>query len=129
MFPVANDVQFHRFHHDLFVLNNTNEQILLVKSEGYTVMRGHIRRDGAVVFNPTTCFPTPPGGCVDDYIIQLKNSTNVPRLTRRINGRLHSYATTPRGCPRSGSWRTVVRFVWGDSSVDNVVTRQPCRRR
>jgi hypothetical protein len=129
MVPGPDALEFHRFWHRLYVLNNTNEQILLVKSEGYTVIRGKIRRDGAIVFEPTTCFPSPPNGCADDYIIQLKNSTRIPRITRRINGRLRSYARTPRHCPHRGSWRSVARFVWADGSVDNVVTRQPCRRR
>jgi hypothetical protein len=128
-YPVADDLEFHRFWHRVYIANNAGEQILLIKAEGYSVIRGKIRRNGSIVFNPPTCFPTPPGGCVDDYIIQLKNSTSIPRYTRRINGRLRSYATTPRHCPERGWWRTVVRFVWADGAVDNVVTRQPCRRR
>jgi hypothetical protein len=128
MFPVANDIEFHNFFHHTFLLNNAHEQILLVHSEGYTVVRGHIRRDGAVVFHTPACFPAPPGGCVDDYIIQLKTTTNLPRITRRINGHTRVYARTPRYCPRRGSWRTVVRFFWADGNTDSVATHQPCRR-
>ena len=128
MYPVADNLEFHRFWHRIHVANNANEQIILVKAEGYSVIRGHIRRNGSIVYNPPTCFPTPPGGCVDDYIIQLKTLTKVRRITRRINGRLRSYAKTPRHCPRVGYWRTLVRYVWADGNVDNVITRQPCRR-
>ena len=128
MFPVANDVEFHNFFHHTVVINNTNEQILLVHSEGYTVVRGRIRRDGAVVYDTPACFPAPPGGCVDEYIIQLKTTTNLPRISRRVKGRKRVYARTPRHCPRRGWWRTVVRFVWEDGAVDSVPTRQPCRR-
>lgn len=129
LFPVAHQLEFHRFWHRMYVLNNAREQIFLVESEGFTVIRSKLRRDGAWVLNPPSCFPTPPGGCVDDYIIQLKSATKIPPVTRRVNGKLRSYATTPRRCPRSGFWRTRVRFFWGDGAVDNVTTKQPCRRR
>jgi hypothetical protein len=128
--PFAHDVTFDHYKHNLYMLNNANEQILLVESEGFTVQRGHIRPDGSLEFVTTTCFPAPPaGGCADDYILQLKSSTALAPYTRRSNGRLRSYLTTPAKCPARRYWRTTVRYWWADGSKDNVVTRQPCRRR
>jgi hypothetical protein len=129
LMPFAHDVVFDHFKHNVEILNNTNEQILLIKSEGYTVVRGHIRPDGSMVWNTPACFPTPPvGNCVDDYVLQLKSSTVLPPYTRTSHGRVHSYATTPPRCPARGYWRTTVRVGWTDGSADSVVTRQPCRR-
>src|SRR3954453_6759910 len=99
--PVAHDFVFDHFDHHVYLLNNADEQILLVKSEGYTVVRGEIRHDGSLVWNLPTCFPRPPaGGCVDDYIVQLSVSTAIKRYERAIDGRVRSYATTPGKCPR-----------------------------
>lgn len=128
MVPFSEDILFHHFRHRLHVFNNTNEQIVLVESEGYTVVRGRIRPDGSIVWTPPTCFPTVPAGdCLDDYIIQLKTVSWLPPYTRRSGGQVRSYATTPPRCPTRGFWRTTVRFWWADGSVDNVATRQPCR--
>ena len=69
------------FKHDLFVLNSADGQILLVKSEGYTVLHGHLRPDGSMDFAPPTCFPSPPTGCADDYVLQTKTATSIPAYT------------------------------------------------
>jgi hypothetical protein len=126
MEPVGHDFVFDHFHHHVDVLNNESEQIVLVHSEGWTVARGEMRRDGAIVFNLPTCFPEPPSGCIDDYIIQLANSTAVYPYKRKVNGRVRSYATTPRRCPSRGYWRTRVRLDWANGATDRVVTKEPC---
>jgi hypothetical protein len=129
MEPVGHDFVFDHFHHHIDVLNNQNEQIILVHSEGWTVARGEMRPDGSIVFNLPTCFPAPPTGCVDDYIIQLATSSVINPYKRKIDGRMRSYATTPRRCPARGFWRTRVRFDWGNGATDRVVSRQHCRHR
>jgi hypothetical protein len=127
--PIRHDFVFDHFQHTLDVLNNANEQILLVKSEGFTVVRGRLRPDGSFEFDPPTCFPAPPTGrCVDDYILQLKSSTFLAPYTTTSRGRVRSYATTPPTCPAEGSWSTTLRFWWADGSVDRVVSKQPCMR-
>jgi hypothetical protein len=119
---------FDMFHHTLDVMNNAGEQIILLHAEGYAVIRGKLRPDGSQVFESPTCFPVPPTGCVDDYVLQTMTTTKLARYTRSVNGRLRSYATTPPRCPRSGYWRTTVKFWWKGGAVDTVVTKQPCRR-
>jgi hypothetical protein len=127
-YPFQESVVFDHYKHDAIVLNNTNQQIVLVKSEGYTVQRGTIHPDNSIEFNPTTCFPaSPTGKCVDDYILQLKSSTVIPRYTKTTGGRTRGYATTPPKCPKSGYWRTTVRFWWANGAIDDVVTKQPCK--
>jgi hypothetical protein len=128
--PVTHSFLVDHYDHHVDVLNNTNEQILLVESEGFTVVRGKIRRDGSIEFRSPTCFPAPPvGGCADDYILQLKSSTTQPPYTKTTSrGRVRSYATTPPRCPARGYWQTKIGFWWADGSVDRVVSRQPCRR-
>jgi hypothetical protein len=127
--PIGHLFVVDHFHHVLDVLNNANEQILLVESEGFTVVRGRMRPDGSIEFDPTTCFPAPPaGGCVDDYILQLKSSSSLPPYTRTSRGRVRSYATTPPTCPAVGYWSTTLRYWWSDGSADRVVSRQPCTR-
>jgi len=127
--PITHAFILDRYKHDLDVMNNADEQILLVRSEGFTVVRGRMNPDGSSEFNPTTCFPAPPAGpCADDYILQLKSSTSIPAYTRNSGGAAHSYATTPPTCPARGYWETTVRFWWSDGSSDSVVSRQPCVR-
>jgi hypothetical protein len=126
--PVAHDFILDHFKHRLFVLNGKRQQILLVKSEGYTVVRGHIRDDGSLAFSTPSCFPAPPTGCADDYILQLATSTTIAKYTRVVNGQLRTYARTPSRCPDRGYWRTRFHFSWSDGSRDTVVSRQPCSR-
>jgi hypothetical protein len=126
--PIGNSIVFDRFKHTIYVMNNANEQIILVKAEGYAVVRGKVRPDGSQVFETPTCFPEPPTGCLDDYVLQTRSATKLARYTKSVNGRTRSYATTPPTCPRSGRWRTVVKFWWKGGAVDSVVTKQPCRR-
>ena len=81
------------------------------------------------MFEPTTCFPKVEGvDCVDDYIIQRTTKNFLMPNTRRIAGKLRSYATTPPKCPQRGYWRTLVKYWWSDGAVDSVVSKQPCRR-
>lgn len=125
--PVTHAFLIDHYQHTLDVMNNADEQILLVQSEGFTVVRGRIRPDGSSEFNPTTCFPAPPAGpCADDYILQLKSSTMVPPYTKISGGRTRAYVTTPPTCPARGFWQTTIRLSWSDGSVDNVVSNQPC---
>jgi len=125
--PFAHDVVFDHFKHDTYLMNAANEQIVLIKSEGFSVVRGKIRRDGTMVWNLPACFPRPPGGnCADDHILQLKTASTIAPYTKTSGGRVHSYAITPPTCPRGGYWRTTVRYEWADGSIDRVPTRQPC---
>jgi hypothetical protein len=124
------DTVFDHFTHNVHLLNNTNEQILLVESEGFTVVRGRIDPDGTMEWTPPTCFPAPPaGGCADDYIIQLKTATTMPAYTTGSGDNIRSYTTTPPRCPARGYWRTRVHFEWSDGSVDDVTSKQHCRNR
>ena len=126
LFPGSDQV-FHHFRHRTYVLNNTREQILLVESEGFTVVRGRIRPDGTTVFEPPTCFPKAAGvDCADDYIVQLETTTVLRPYAKRSGGRVRSYVTTPPRCPARGYWLTTARFWWSDGSVDRVPTRQTC---
>src|SRR4051794_8471128 len=126
--PFAHDVVFDHFKHPTYVMNNANEQIVLIESEGFSVVRGKIHRDGTMVWDLPACFPRPPGGdCADDHILQLKAFSRIAPYTKRVGGTPRSYATTPPTCPDRGYWRTNVRDSWEDGSVDRVVTRQPCR--
>src|SRR4051812_18647295 len=123
--PVTHSGVFDHFTHHLDIVNNANEQIMLVESEGWTVIRGKMNADGSIEFAGPTCFPAPPaGGCADDYIIQLGSTTSIPLYTNAKG----SYATTPPTCPARRYWQTTVRFWWADGTTDTVVTRQPCKR-
>jgi hypothetical protein len=127
--PFAHDFVFDHFSHSVDVFNNANEQILLINSEGSTVVRGRFQPDGSVDFELPTCFPSPPAGnCVDDYILTLKTLTTIPAYTLSSPDGIRSYATTPPTCPKGRYWSTTVDFFWADGSTDSVVTRQPCSR-
>jgi hypothetical protein len=121
--PFNHDAEFDRFDHHVDILNNAGEQIMLVESEGWTVVRGKMNPDGSVEFDSTTCFPaSPTGQCPDDYIIQLGSQTTIPLYTNAKG----SYAITPPTCPAEGHWTTTVRFWWADGTTDSVDSHQPC---
>jgi hypothetical protein len=121
--PITHAFVFDHYTHHVDVINNANEQIVLVESEGWTVQRGKFQPDGSLVFDTTTCFPAPPSGeCADDYIMQLKTASAVPEYTNASG----SYATTPPTCPVEGYWATTISYYWTDGSTDDVVTRQAC---
>jgi len=128
--PVAHAFVLDHFKHPLEILNGANQQIILIKSEVYAVVRGRIRPDGSLDFDLPACFPEPPTGqcLVHDYILQLRSSTFLPAYKKTVGGRVRSYATTPKSCPRTGYWRTTVRFWWAGGAVDSVASREPCRR-
>jgi hypothetical protein len=126
--PFTHAFVMDHFEHPLEILNNAGEQVVLVHSEGYSVVRGRFLPDGSLEFAGTGCFPKPPAGeCPDDYVMQLRSSTSLPPYTRMRDGHLRGYATTPLKCPDSGYWRTTMRLWWADGSTDSVVSRQPCR--
>jgi len=125
--PVGHDFLIDHFRHHTDIFNNTDEQIVLVESEGSTVVRGRLRPDGSMVFATPTCFPHPPaGGCADEYIVQLVTSSTIPRYVRTVKRHTRSYATTPPSCPARGYWKTVVVLSWSDGKRDKVATAQPC---
>ena len=126
-YPIAHSFTLDHYRHDATIVNGPNQQIVLVKAEGYAVARGYFRPDGSLEFNPQTCFPAAPvGKCADDYILQLKTVSNIRRYTKAVNGHVRSYTWTPPRCPARGYWATTVKFSWGNGAVDRVVTRQPC---
>jgi hypothetical protein len=121
--PFAHSFLFDHYTHHVDVMNNAGEQIMLIQSEGWTVVREKLNPDNSLEFAGPTCFPAPPtGGCADDYIIQLGTTTTFPEYTNAKG----SYATTPPTCPDTGAWETTVRFWWADATTDSVVSRQPC---
>ena len=123
MAPITHSFVFDHFTHHLDIVNNTGEQIMLIESEGWTVVRGKVNPDNSVEFAGPTCFPAPPAGqCADDYIIQLGSKTSIPEYTTASG----SYATTPPTCPAEGYWETTIRFWWSDGTTDAVAPRQPC---
>jgi hypothetical protein len=128
-YPFAHQILFDHYHHHVDVMNGPGQQIVLVHSEGYTVVRGIVRPNNTIDFHQPTCFPAPPTGCADNYIVQLASKTKLARYTKSANGRLRSYATAPPRCPRSRHWTTHVKFWWGDGKVETVPTTTPCHRR
>ena len=126
--PITHAFVLDHFQHNAQVLNNADEQIVLIQSEGFTVVRGRIRADGSSEFNPPTCFPAPPAGqqCADDYILQLTSSTVIPPYTKTSGGKLRSYVTTPPTCPAAGHWQTTIELSWSDGTTDSIASNQPC---
>jgi hypothetical protein len=114
---------------DMF--NNTGEQVVVARTPMIaTVIRGRFAPDGSwIQWDSPTCWPTPPTGCppVDDAL-QLGALQRVAPYTRKVNGVVRSYMTTPPRCPARGYWKTPVRLWWADGSTDTMVTEQPCTR-
>jgi hypothetical protein len=121
--PLAQSVVIDRYNHTIDVMNAADEQVMLVHAEGYSVVHGQVGADGSLAFESPTCFPTPPTGCADDYVLQLGSSVNLPAYTTASG---QSYATTLPACAASGHWTTTIAFWWSDGSLDRVPTTQPC---
>jgi hypothetical protein len=127
--PIAHSFVLDHYTHDLEVFNTSDGQILLIQSEGFTVVHGRNLPDGSTEYDPPTCFPAPPvGQCLDDYVLQLKSSNFIPPYTKTAGGVLRGYATTPSSCPAVGYWQTTIKFSWADGAVESVASREPCDR-
>jgi hypothetical protein len=109
-------------------LNNTGEQIIVVRSPGAaSVARGKLLPDGSVEFASPTCYPAlSPPGCLVDNALQLGSDIYVPAIVRTVGGVPRAYLTTAPECPAAGHWDTPIRFWWSDGTVDTVVTQQAC---
>jgi hypothetical protein len=109
--------------------NADNQLIELFESGGRPlgVIRTYAR--GRILKGPVpTCLSggDPPSGCPSDQMVLLANQITIQPLSTGHRTARRNLATTPPTCPRSGRWRTPVRFAYSDGSVDRVVTRQPC---
>lgn len=122
--PFYHQQVFDHFTHHVDIVNNASEQVMLIQSEGWTVVRGKFNPDGSLEFAGPKCFPAPPAGgsCADDYLVQLGSQATTPVYTNAKG----SYATTPPTCPAEGHWTTTVRFWWADGTTDSVDTHEPC---
>jgi hypothetical protein len=106
------------------VFNNAGEQVMLISSPMIaSVSRGRIGPDNSVEFASPTCYPALVT-CPADNALQLGSDVALQAYTR--GGR--SYLTTPPKCPKSGRWRSEVRFWWADGTEDAVVSTHPCKR-
>ncbi|HEX8647422.1 MAG TPA: hypothetical protein VF715_11020 [Thermoleophilaceae bacterium] len=106
------------------VFNNTGEQVMVVRSPMVaSVSRGRFRPDGSIEFASPTCYPALVT-CPADNALQLGSDVTSPPYTR--GGR--AYLTTPPKCPKSGRWRSTVRFWWADGTEDTVASTHPCKR-
>lgn len=113
---------------EIDVLNNTAEQIMVVRSPGLaTISRGRIGPDGSIEFASPTCFPS-HAGCPVDNVLQLGSEVTIPPYTKTEGGVVRSYLTTASKCPKSGHWESQIRLWWKDGSVDTAELRQPCTR-
>jgi hypothetical protein len=109
--------------------NADHQLIELFEANGRPVgvIRTHAR--GRMLRGPVpTCLTggDPPSGCPSDQMVLLSNTIDIGALTKGHANTRRNFATTPSRCPRSGHWRTHVRFDYADGSVDRILTRQPC---
>jgi hypothetical protein len=106
------------------VFNNAGEQVMVIRSPMIaSVSRGRFGPDGSVTFASPTCYPA-LATCPADNALQMGSDISLPPYTR--GGR--SYMTTPAKCPKSGRWRSTVRFWWADGTEDTVASEHPCKR-
>jgi hypothetical protein len=116
---------------DTTVFNADHAQIELVKfmGRGGGVRRGTIHRRTIDAQVPTCLMGgQPPAGCAFDEVVVLSNELHQRAISVGTGRHRRNLLTTPRSCPRSGRWRTRVRFYFADGSIDRVVTKQPCTR-
>lgn len=126
--PATQSILLDHYTHSMDAFNSPDGEILLIHSEGYTVVHGRAHPNGSVDYQSPTCFPAPPTGqCPRDYVLQLRSSMVIAPHTKVSGRSVRSYATTPSTCPSTGYWKTTFRFWWADGNVDTVVSKQPCR--
>src|SRR5438874_861663 len=53
--PVGHDFVMDHFTHPLYLLNGPDQQIILMKSEGFTVVHSRIRADGSIETDTPAC--------------------------------------------------------------------------
>jgi hypothetical protein len=86
------------------------------------IVRADVKRRRTVT-NASLLPGTPPdGGSIDTVDV------TVAEVSRRVDGELRRYMTTPRRCPERGSWLTRVRFTYEDDVTQTVRDQTPCRQ-
>ena len=108
----------------LTVFNGDEEQIVLAETENPpTRVVGHTRIEGRTFVSPVPSFP--PGVPPEQSFVAFKR---LHLIFNRVVRDGVAYARTPRHCPRSRRWRTVLKVLYVDGVRGRAVGRGPCRR-
>jgi len=112
---------------DTEFFNNADEFIYVntVRGSGArTIIRAAVERDRTIT-NADMLPGTPPdGGAIDTVDVRVENAS------RRVDGELRHYITTPPVCRgRKGDrhWTGRVQFTYADGVTQTVPTKTPCR--
>lgn len=106
--------------------NNTGEFIFLSRALATDTPRVVTRspREGRRTVTQVPFLPgSPPDGAAVDTV---RGDELV--ITRRVDGKRHSYITTPPRCPKRGFWVNRIAFTYDDGVSQTVRTRNRCRR-
>ncbi|MEA2472611.1 MAG: hypothetical protein QOE06_526 [Thermoleophilaceae bacterium] len=115
---------------DTVLYNAPDDLLELVMSGDRVLSVIHTYVHGTTLDGPVpTCLTggNPPDGCPFDQLTLLSNHLEVQPVSTGRGRARRNYGTTPPSCPKSHRWRGLVRFFYGDGSVDSVPVAQPCR--
>lgn len=109
------DVEFFNDEHSFIYLNT-------VRGTGArTVIRADVTRRKTITEVDELPGAPPDGGAIDTVDL------TVAAVASERNGVMHNYITTPRRCPRDGTWTTRVKFFYGDGERQMAKTDTPCK--
>ena len=110
---------------DVEFVNNAGQFIYVNTVRGTaarTVIRAAVTRRMTITDAGMLPGTPPDGGAIDTVDL------TVNKVSRRIDGRMRHYITTPRRCSRKTHfWRTQVRFAYADGVEQTVGDTTPCK--
>ena len=126
---VVKPILFPQLNYETVVFNADMQQVELLRANPPNppaVVRAYFRGREAVSPIPT-CLNGgyAPQDCPSDQVRLISNELSIPPF---VNEAGRSYFTTPKRCPKSGSWRSPVILRFGDGVTESLVTKQPCER-
>ena len=110
---------------DVDFFNNTGELIYLTTVQpagAHTVIRGQaFKRRTVTELDMLPGFP-PDGGAIDT--VQIRIGTVAGEADAEPSG----YLTTPRRCPKRGSWINRIRFTYANGTTQETSNEVPCTK-
>jgi hypothetical protein len=108
---------------DVTFLNAATEVIFLSterQSGSRVVTRSTIEGGRTISMAPLLPGTPPDGAAIDIARVHLV------AVSRKVDGEVRSYVSTPPGCPASGVWANSIEFTYADGASQTVDSPSPC---
>lgn len=111
---IESDILFFNAEGQVVFLNTERE------SGARLVTRSAVKGGRTVSMAPPLPGAPPDGAAIDVVRVELNE------VSREVDGELHSYVSTPPGCPASGEWAHSIEFTYADGVTQTVDSASSC---